>query len=438
VPADRWGALGRRFRELGFTSRAVAPFAQLGALTPDPRHPALAKWHLRHRREPSAYAMRMMSFCDPVTPAEAQEVLGDELPLEALVEAGLLLVTDEGVVSVFVLELVADLYVLSDDLSSGGDAVMGAAPSTKTLAGIARPRGRVGSALDLGCGAGTVALVLAQRCDRVLATDISERAVALTRVNAALNGMSHIECRVGDLFEPVGGEAFDIVASQPPFLPRDEETGPTTFLFGGPRGDEISMRLLRGLRRAVAPQGTAFLLAEWPRIDGDAAVDERLAEALGPPANLGMLHLRLPDSSIDEHCARYGTVEHPLGDASYEQAVMRRRDHFERMRIRALQPMVTVIRRDDDQPGWISVAQVNGTGMSRTRVDAMVAVRDLLARGPQAVRAARLRVPEGLPVPTEGVLAAVHAAGTAARVSDDGLAKVEEALLAEQLAIVEA
>ena len=436
LPPDRWSALGRRFRDVGFTSRACAPFAQLGALTPDPRHAALAKWHLRRIREPSAYAMRMMSFCDPVTPAEARAVLGDAVPLEQLVDAGLLVASDAGVVSAFVMNLLADLYVLSDDLSCGGDAVMGAAPSTKSLAGIARPRGRTGSALDLGCGAGTVALALAQRCDRVVATDISERAVALTRVNAALDGLANIECRVGDLFEPVAGESFDIVASQPPFLPRDEETGPTTFLFGGPRGDEISMRLFRGLRASLSPGGSAFLLAEWPVIEGDTPVDERIAEALGAPTNLGMLHLRLPDASIDAHCARYATIEHPLGGVDYEVAVMRRREHFEKMRIRALQPMVSVVCRNEGQPGWISVVETNGTAMSRARVDAMVAARGLVARGPDAVRAARLRIPEGIAVPSDGVVSAVHAAGNAAAVADESLAKVEEALLAGQLEIV--
>jgi SAM-dependent methyltransferase len=438
LPTDCWGALGRRFRDVGFTSRACAPFAQLGALTPDPRHAALAKWHLRRLREPSAYAMRMMTFCDPVTPAEAREVLGDAAPLERLVDAGLLVSTDEGVVSAFVMRLLADLYVLSDDVSAGGEAVMGAAPSTKTLAGIARPRGRAGRALDLGCGAGTIALALAQRCDHVVATDISERAVTFARVNAALDGLPNIECRVGDLFEPVAGESFDVVASQPPFLPRDEETGPTTFLFGGPRGDEISTRVLRGLRAHLSPGASGFLLAEWPLVEGDAPVDERISEALGSPRNLGMLHLRLPDGSIDEHCARYATIEHPHGDADYERAAMRRREHFERMRIRALVPMVSVVRLDDARPGWVSVVEVGGSPMSRARVDGMMAARDMVARGRDAVRAARLRVPEGVAVPRDAVVSVVHASGCASTLPDEALEKVEEALLAGQLEIVDA
>ena len=280
-----------------------------------------------------------------------------------------------------------------------------------------------------------VALALAQKCDRVVATDISQRAVTLTQVNAALAGMDHIECRVGDLFEPVAGESFDVVASQPPFVPRDEATGPTRFLFGGPCGDELVMRLLGGLRAAMSPGGSAFLLVEWPVVEGDPPVDERIAEALGSPATLATLHLRVPDASIDEHCARYATIEHPMGDAEYERAVMRRRQHFEQMGIRALQPMVSVVRRNEDQPAWMSTVEVGGGAMSRARIDAMFAARDLVARGPDAVRAARLRVPQGVSVPEDDVVSAVSATGSAATVPDEALARVEEALLAGQLEI---
>jgi hypothetical protein len=115
---------------------------------------------------------------------------------------------------------------------------------------------------------------------------------------------------------------------------------------------------------------------------------------------------------------------------------MRRREHFERMRIRALRPMVSVVRRDEGQPGWISVVEVSGTAMSRARVDAMVAARDLVARGRDALRAARLRLAEGAAVPTDDVVSSVHASGSAATVAEDALAKVEEALLAGQLVIV--
>ena len=66
--------------------------------------------------------------------------------------------------------------------------------------------------------------------------------------------------------------------------------------------------------------------------------------------------------------------------------------------------------------------------MSRARVDAMVAARDLIARGRGALRAARLRVPEGVAVPPGACCRWWHASGGAATLTEEALASVEEAL----------
>jgi hypothetical protein len=149
-----------------------------------------------------------------------------------------------------------------------------------------------------------------------------------------------------------------------------------------------------------------------------------------------MLHVRSPSSDVDEHCARYATIEHPHGDAAYERAAMRRREHFEKMRIRELVPMVSVIRRDEDQPAWISVVEVKRDVMSRARVEAMVAARDLLTRGRDALRAARLRLGEDVTAPKDSVIAQVHASGGAAGLPEEALDAVEEALLGGLLEVV--
>ena len=61
-------------------------------------------------------------------------------------------------------------------------------------------------------------LSLAAKVDRVIGTDINPRAVALSRINAALNGIGNVEFREGDMFAPVAGETFDLIISQPPFV----------------------------------------------------------------------------------------------------------------------------------------------------------------------------------------------------------------------------
>ncbi len=69
------------------------------------------------------------------------------------------------------------------------------------------------SALDLGCGCGIVAMVLAKRVmpqGAVAASDISEEAVRLAECNAKDNGVM-VECRQGSLFEPWSGRRFDLI-----------------------------------------------------------------------------------------------------------------------------------------------------------------------------------------------------------------------------------
>ena len=77
-------------------------------------------------------------------------------------------------------------------------------------------RDQVDSALDLGCGCGIQALYLATHASRVVATDVSARACALTQFNAALNETT-IDVREGSLFEPVAGETFDLIVVQSSF-----------------------------------------------------------------------------------------------------------------------------------------------------------------------------------------------------------------------------
>ena len=79
----------------------------------------------------------------------------------------------------------------------------------RALAAAPPPR----SVLDIGCGCGIVAIVLARRGPpgvRVCASDLSAAAVALARRNAERHGVS-LECRRGSLFQPWVGERFDLI-----------------------------------------------------------------------------------------------------------------------------------------------------------------------------------------------------------------------------------
>ena len=66
------------------------------------------------------------------------------------------------------------------------DQVLGAGAASLTLA-AATPRQVVGRSLDLGTGPGVQALLLADHCSRVVATDRNARAVAFSQLAAVLN-----------------------------------------------------------------------------------------------------------------------------------------------------------------------------------------------------------------------------------------------------------
>jgi release factor glutamine methyltransferase len=80
--------------------------------------------------------------------------------------------------------------------------------------------------VDVGTGTGAVALAIKRRRPgaRVLATDVSEEAVAVARANASRHALD-VEVLHGDLFAPVPDDlrgGVDLVASNPPYVTLEE------------------------------------------------------------------------------------------------------------------------------------------------------------------------------------------------------------------------
>lgn len=157
------------------------------------------------------------------------------------------------------------------------DHVLGIGQASSTLVQTTIRR-HVAKALDLGTGCGIQSFHLLHHAEHVTATDISERALAFTRFNLLLNAEAlhldpdrledRVSLRLGSLLEPVAGEEFDLVVSNPPFVitPRtlDEDTsGQFTYRDGGLPGDDIVASLVRELPGVLASGGTAQLLGNW-------------------------------------------------------------------------------------------------------------------------------------------------------------------------------
>ncbi len=122
--------------------------------------------------------------------------------------------------------------------------------------------------LDLCCGSGCVGLSFLKECPgaRLTMTDLSGEALALTEENADALGLK-AECLRGDLFEPVKGRRFDLILSNPPYIPSKEcETlqpevlrEPTGALDGGADGLAFYRRILQEAPERLCPGGRIFL-----------------------------------------------------------------------------------------------------------------------------------------------------------------------------------
>jgi release factor glutamine methyltransferase len=83
------------------------------------------------------------------------------------------------------------------------------------------------SVLELCTGSGAVALEAAAAGADVTAVDVSRRSVATVRLNARLRGL-RVRALRGSLFEPVRGQRFDLIATNPPYVPAPDDTLPTS------------------------------------------------------------------------------------------------------------------------------------------------------------------------------------------------------------------
>ena len=115
-------------------------------------------------------------------------------------------------------------------------------------------------ALDLCTGSGIQALAVASQVTQVTAVDVNPRAVAMTRHNAALNGITNVEVHLGDLYAPVADQQFDLILANPPFVSSPYDDAPT-YHSGGPTGDRVLRRVIAGWSQHLRSGGRAFAVS---------------------------------------------------------------------------------------------------------------------------------------------------------------------------------
>ena len=155
-------------------------------------------------------------------------------------------------------------------------------PETELLVDLVLERNPA-SVLDLGTGSGAIALaVKAKRpAARVVAVESDLAALATAQRNAAKLDLA-VEFRHGRWFEPVAGERFALVVSNPPYVAREDphlpalRHEPRSALVAGPDGLDAIREIVRGAAAHLLPGAWLLLEHGWNQ---DQAVRELLAQA---------------------------------------------------------------------------------------------------------------------------------------------------------------
>ncbi|ATG51066.1 methyltransferase [Brachybacterium vulturis] len=265
--------------------------------------------------------------------------------------------------------IASDLSELATGRPLGPEHVLGVGGASLTLARIT-PRAHVARVLDLGCGGGIQALHASRHAEHVVATDLSERALAVAAFNAALNGIE-IELRQGSLLDPVAGEDFDLIVSNPPFVitPRDPAAEATTWTYrdGRRAGDTLLAELVRALPAHLSPGGSAVMLGNWEITDPaewDAHPRAWLQDAAAEGVDAWVLQREQEDpAQYAETWVRDGGIT--TRDPDWAPLVGAWLDDFDRRGVEQLGFGYLLLRRPvaaAPRPGVLRTEQAPGTG----------------------------------------------------------------------------
>ncbi|MDN5720479.1 methyltransferase [Corynebacterium sp.] len=247
-------------------------------------NPGGAVWHLNERDQREVcdargvLLTRAFFLREPVPRTALADVLGAAL-VDALIDAGALLAQDAQDTQPTVRAHVdvrpvthdvhgahgAEVLVVSDpdasleEFTPGDDHVPGVGQAPLTMFNQV-PSGPVDRLLDLGTGSGVLALMLDAR--HTVATDVHDRALGFARASLRSSTGREVDWRCGSWFEPVEGEEFDRIVSNPPFVVGPAQDG-QIYRDSGLGLDDATRTVVQGAAAHLSPGGTAHLLGAW-------------------------------------------------------------------------------------------------------------------------------------------------------------------------------
>jgi methylase of polypeptide subunit release factors len=279
-----------------------------------------------------------------------------------------------------------DLFLVSDphieDVATlPSDFVIGLNATSASLAAITIRR-PVESALDIGTGFGIQALYAARHCRRVVATDINARALNMAAFNAALNGIHNVEFREGSLFDPVEGETFGLIVSNPPYV-ISPETG-LQFRDSGSSGDSLSRTLVRRLPAYLRDGGTASVRCSWALRAGESGTSPLAAWVEGSGCDALLLHAST--ESPFEYAAGWNRTLLAHRPKEFETRVDQWLAYFRDLGIQAIATGSLVLRKRAGGVPWIrsEIMTLLGDPGGGRMLERMFEAQDWIAESPDA------------------------------------------------------
>jgi Methyltransferase small domain len=335
-------SLRKILRAADFTGRRIRAGTSLVEHVAHPElQAAVAALQIRESADSHLATLVAMFGCGEPVARHDLEALFPSLDLLGLVKLELVKFSADDVVPLVRLTEIDGLVFAYDlELERRPDMVVGISSSTRVSMAYT-PRIHVARALDVGTGCGVHALLASRHASHVVATDINPRALRLTELNAALNGITNVETREGNLFEPVAGEQFGLIVANPPYVISPD----TTFLYrdAGFDGDALCRQLLRELPAHLEDGGFATLQGNWAHESAAAWWSPLEGDLSVSGCDAYVLRSRTQDPLA--YAVGWLSRPAPQDLDAYAATLKRWRESYEQAGIEAITTMVVLLRR---------------------------------------------------------------------------------------------
>jgi methylase of polypeptide subunit release factors len=343
----------------GFTGTAVGD--AMGAALPFGKSHRRVDWPLYLRRveapTPINTLIKLFVLDRSVDESRAAQAFAP-VDLDALRDLGLIEDGPRGIRATLRLS-VHDGFIVAHDAydeerrNMPVDHVLDVNATTMALSHLTIRRA-VKRALEIGTGCGVLALCASRHADHVIGTDTNERALNIAAFNAAINGVTNVEWRLGSLFEPVAGERFDLIFSNPPYVISPD----AQFIFrdGGRRGDALCEEVVRCAPDYLNDGGFATFLVNWAMhggedwsaplrrwVDGNHCDSWLMLSAAQDPMTYAAIWNRSRDREV------------------YASGIDRWTRYFQELGITMLGLGVVVLRRRDGGATWVRADHLEDT-----------------------------------------------------------------------------